>query len=242
MKNLLFLIAALVIIFQLSSCKKIIDRYFPGGPGNLVKDCRISTIKQKFGSGTERSGAFYYTKEGLPLNIVFDNLHEGPFHNFEYDDYNRLTGYTIKVYPYPVETHHYGYAGGRIATDTFERGEYTEPQMKSIANLEYDDQGRIVKEEIEVIEREYLPVSEFITKMYEYDTRGNLQTDSVAYDDKTNFLRTHRIWMFIQRNYSRNNPNSALGYTSNGLPTGFASAKPGFLGGLLPGEITYACE
>jgi len=86
---------------------------------------------------------------------------------------------------------------------------------------------------------------------YKYDERGNLaytarQYQSMQswgeaiyndtfrlgpYDNKIHIRRTNKMWMFIDRNYSVNNPFNAVSYNSYGLPLLFDSKQ--YLQGLI---------
>src|SRR5690606_17662385 len=97
--------------------------------------------------------------------------------------------------------------------------------------------------DIHVIERDFVPVSEFSTIIYQYDSRGNLVSPMVAtYDNKVSYLRTDPAWMFIHRNYSLNNPKNVTRYNSGGLPLGFTSEVFGFLSWAEPIELDYSCK
>ena len=59
-----------------------------------------------------------------------------------------------------------------------------------------------------------------------YDDAGNLRNGGNVYDNKLNPNRTNKIWMFIERDYSVNNPSVATKYNSIGLPLHFPSKNP----------------
>ena len=85
---------------------------------------------------------------------------------------------------------------------------------------------------------------------YSYDTRGNLEAASQTYDEEVSFLRTSKVLMFTERNYSRNNPTGASGYNDRDLPLGFpdftenmfATSHWGLIQRNAPSEITYDCS
>jgi len=57
-----------------------------------------------------------------------------------------------------------------------------------------------------------------LVNSYSYNADGNLAGHD--YDDKINYHRTNRVWMFIDRDYSVNNPVIATyEYNDFGLPT-----------------------
>jgi hypothetical protein len=161
-------------------------------------------------------------------------------HKFTYDGKGKLSGYDIFDGNYAFTHHSYGYMGNRITIDTM----YTDlsEQLVQVSQLQYDNAGRIIKEDVHVIEKDFTPVSEISTKMYSYDGHGNLVSSIVsAYDDKVSFLSTDPLWMFIHRNYSRNNPLGATGYNSKNLPLGFNEPGYVFLDYSQPLEIQYSC-
>ncbi len=137
-------ITLLFVLVQLTACKKFIDKYFPD---DNHKDCKIVSIKQGFDiNGPFRTGTFTYNNAGLPLSAVFDVTGSGsPSHYFKYDQQNRLIEYRSEYAPGDTQSiHTYGYENGRIVIDSSEWWEAG--QWKQISTLEYDNQGRIIKE------------------------------------------------------------------------------------------------
>ncbi len=91
-----------------------------------------------------------------------------------------------------------------------------------ISTLTYDNQGRIIKEV-----KKWISSAGFTyeTLNYAYDSRGNLVVDGwdqAWYDDKVSYLRSHPVFTFLTRNYSKNNPlkpgTPARKYNSKKLP------------------------
>jgi YD repeat-containing protein len=78
------------------------------------------------------------------------------------------------------------------------------------------------------------------TYTFNYNSSGN-RTGPV-YDDKLNLNRTNKIWMFLARDYSMNNPFVATQYNLNDLPLVIPSATlqivPGASGKI---KVAYAC-
>lgn len=204
--------------------------------------CRLATMKQLLPGNLYRYGTFYYTPDGRPMSVIFEdpvNLSTGS-HQFEYDNQRRLIRYFVAFGIARDIYHTYGYKGGRISVDTLhsELG----PPFTQISQLTYDNKGRIVKEDIEVTQRDDMPVSEHTTIKYEYDANGNLVSPLVTeYDNNVNYLRTNPIWMFLHRNYSRNNHQGVIGYNSQRLPLGFTTSLFGFLRFGEPEELSYTC-
>jgi hypothetical protein len=213
------------------------------GAGGYKDGCRFATMKQLINNNLYRDGTFYYTPDGRPMSVLFQDPDriQTSTHHFVYNKQERLTTYYSAVGLAYDEYHAYGYANGKITVDTMYKqfgDEFTQ-----ISKLSYDTIGRIIKEDIHVIERFGSPVSEFKTVSYQYNANGNLVSPLItAYDNKVNYLRVNPIWMFIHRNYSRNNPQGVTNYNSKGLPLGFSNKVFGFLGWSEPSELTYACE
>ena len=215
----------------------------PIPPVAIHKDeCRLAYVKQMSGNISFNAN-FYYTPEGLPLSVQYVQStfnSESNIHRFQYNKHNKLISYQIFDGIYAFTRHSYGYAGNKIILDTLysDLGE----QYLQISRLEYDSKGRIIKEDIQVIERNFAPVSELSTRQYDYDSNGNLVSPLVtSYDNKVNYLRTDPLWMFIHRNYSKNNPQGVTQYNNKDLPLGFTEKVFGFLDFGEPVEIEYKC-
>lgn len=209
---------------------------------NHKEKCNITYVKQ-IDRGTAVNGNFFYTPEGLPLSVQFrvqNSFIEANVHQFKYDRHNRLTGYDILEGPTAFIRHSYGYTGNRITTDTMysDQGE----EFLQVSGLQYDNQSRIIKEDIHVIERDFTPVSETSTIEYAYDNRGNLVSPlATSYDNKVSYLRTDPVWMLIHRNYSKNNPQGVIAYNNKDLPLGFNKNSFKFFELGQPAEIQYSC-
>jgi hypothetical protein len=246
---ILFSCLMLSVIIQITGCRKIIDIIFHGH--DEVNDCRIKEIKQNlFGTEDFRTGIVYYNSHDNPDSVIFDietgSAGASLFH-FIYDDQNRLIEYREDYSRDEGDyhsKHNYTYENGRIVKDTFRIREAGTAAF--ILTLHYDAQGRVIKEDVLQTESNGNPVEqEQDPNLYEYDADGNLDLgDDVTYDDKKSFLRTNKLWMFTQRNYSENNPMGATSYNDSDLPLGFAPESRGdtFLQFGLPEEISYECE
>jgi hypothetical protein len=237
-----------VTLVQLSGCRKIIDKLFPGHE-NDDKTCRIKSIKQFITAKTYRTGLFYYNDHGDPDSVIFDvsTGSAGPqLYYFKYNQHNKLIEYRADYDRDPgnyFTIHNYSYAGGHIVTDKArvrQAGSY-----KTVSKLEYDSQGRVIKENVEVVETDGQPTSEILDPLiYTYNADGNLVLSYIsAYDNKTSYLSTNDVWMFIERNYSKNNPVGATQYNDADLPLGFNNTAGGFfLQFGQPSEIRYHCR
>jgi hypothetical protein len=112
---------------------------------------------------------------------------------------------------------------------------------------QYDNYGRIFQVSIEFPQE---PGALPSTTTYNYDNNGNLIPSNPAnavYDNKVNIHRTNDIWMFVDRNYSVNNPVKATTYNTKGLPLTFNQTPPPFEGFLYnldisKSTIVYHCN
>jgi hypothetical protein len=238
---------AVAAVFAFSSCQKIIDKIFHGH-GHEESGCIITQVKQPLEFSEDvRTGVVYNNAHGDPDSVVFD-IETGSagahLFYFKYDDMHRLVEYS-GWYSREADDyyfiHRYGYQGSQIVYDTTqwrEAGSWTR-----MAELEYDAKGRVIKEASRDTLLDGVPgtSSEGPTETYTYNADDNL--DGGTYDDKVSFLRTNEVWMFTQRNYSRNNPQGAIGYNSEDLPLGFAAGHGvSFLQFGGPSEIQYDCD
>lgn len=247
LKSLVSGIVMLLLVMLFPSCRKILDKLFPDHDGNKPKDCRIVKVKQYLSTGEDlRTGIVYNNAHGDPDSVIFD-IETGSsgahLFYFKYDASHRLveySGWYSREEDDYYFIHKYGYSGNLIVYDTTlwrEAGTWTRMGL-----LEYDGQNRVIKE----TSRDTLPdgqtgvSSDGPTLTYTYNADGNLGT---GYDDKVNFLRTSKTWMFTQRNYSKNNPAGATGYNDEDLPLGFEmGGGVSFLQFDGPAVIEYDCS
>lgn len=233
--SLVTLWALLCIAFiTLPGCRKFVEQYKPGGKED--PKLRIKTFVSQ-----ELNFTVYYNAKSDPDSVVAD---AGNWRAFQYDANGRLTKYTYHssgTYDLAWGSHDYTYEGGRLTRDNWQEEHqslmsygYHELYLRDNL-LSYDSQGRISSEEGERIwyhdASPYPTYNE--TKTYTYDANGNLElyvvnsdlvptTERITYDDKKSYLRTHPVWMFITRNYSRNNEAGATKYNREGFPLAFA--------------------
>jgi hypothetical protein len=210
-----FMVAAL---FILPGCKKITQ---PGVGCCNIKRFAYAGSPLGVGRLTNDTMWFTYNASGNPVSGIRAFPSTGyPNFLFRYDHFNRLTD-LIGVYGQSIADGveswiKYFYDGrGRIISDSIYglplivNGRPTIAQFTSpsVTAYEYDSEDRINK----------VSWQHFVTT-YSYDPHGNLVGPS--YDNKVNFHQTNKIWMFIDRDYSVNNPITAS-YTYNavGLPT-----------------------
>jgi hypothetical protein len=242
-------IITVILLFQLSSCIKVPDPLHPGDAANVYTNCRIKQIVT-VGQYASFTRIFTYNSNNDPVS---ETGPLGPGHggtgspdlSFKYDNKHRLIEFAGLYggggYEY---LHHYTYDKNRIVIDSnWGFGQYGVPALPSTVAvyryLTYDKLDRIVKDSLAYINFN-VPNKVFT---YDYDQNGNLATASKMYDDKLNPHRTNRVWMFIDRDYSVNNPVAATTYNSSGLPLKI-NLNAGFLSSYYDGptDISYDCK
>lgn len=215
-----------VFLLQLASCVKP-PKDFDPRDGNAVFDgCRIKHITYTVGDKVEVD--FVYNSKNDPVSVTPSNITTGTTQKvFYYDKKGKLVR-MIEFYEdgdrYEA-IHSYGYTKDLITTDSsYSIGQLSVPGSQfgtSINYLKYDKFDRIITDSLVVL----TPHPLIHVFQYSYDANGNRQTGGIpyAYDNKLNLHRTNKIWMFIDRDYSVNNPFPATGYTYYGLPQGFSN-------------------
>ena len=219
----------------------------PSAASLSLSPCSINSIVINDGFGNyDRTLTFSYDTDGKPVSVLNDNPGTGaPNYFFNYDADDRLAEW-IGLYLNGLyeSWHRYGYdAENRIIKDTqWVFGTYgPEPDPNSYYireyTYEYDNKGRIITQTIvDLKEDNPDEVSSFSYH------GGNLDNGS-SYDNKINLDRTNSVWLFINKDYSKNNSVAAVTYNSNKLPLEFNSADAfTFLGfNIEKSEITYTC-
>ena len=217
-------------IFVLPSCQKLLD-YIHAHPGDGdadFKSCNIKKITVVFSTGISTYNVHYlftYDSYGNPLRIMNDLVSTGnPNFYFRYDKYNRLIQ---KIRPYSsnglYETFNkYAYnAKNQIVRDTqyafgHMSGDTALPDPNTYAYTEYtyDAQNRIIHQSSRVFRNNtwVFPSEVDIA----YNAAGNRLPGD--YDDKISLNRTNKVWMFLNKDYSVNNPFIATRYNHNNLP------------------------
>lgn len=226
------------------------DGYLKNKPNADLKNCSIQQISYTLGANNDVL-QFTYNSSGDPVSItrVSGGATGYPNYSFKYDDKNRLTDF---IGPYSNNTtaefwHRYVYdAPGNIILDStyiFPRISNGFPEnaySRQLTFYTYDNKRRIVRDS--TVFSNSLPA---VVHSYAYDDNGNKIGNS--YDDQININRTNKLWMFLNRDYSVNNPFKADGYTTTGLPSNFNLSPNGnsfqFLGNVYyKAQITYACD
>jgi hypothetical protein len=244
--RLIFSLLAMISFSVLISCKKHID------PEDY-EDLGLCNIKRVliYKSGYTDTADFIYNAHGNPKAINVTNVATGnPRYVFTYDHGHRLKEFISLFDNGSFNTwSKYYYAGGRIVKDSsftfgaYNGGAYPSDYYYQYVNYyEYDAAGRVSKVTSEFSLPAGTPTA---INTYNYDASGNRIIAGVVYDDKINFRRTNKIWKFVDRDYSRNNPMTATSYNAVGLPLSFNT--PGYPHYFLTFEINrsdffYSCK
>ncbi|MGZ5254628.1 MAG: hypothetical protein ACXWV4_09790, partial [Flavitalea sp.] len=230
-RTLIQIFLIVLLISGIISCRKITEgiRFTP----SQTSSYRIETIDVV--PYLNRRGTlftFYYNELGDPEEILNTDGGVGsPNVYFKYDDNNRLIEIQGKYADSAAyeKWMRFGYSPkNQIIKDTswiFGQLISSNPDPNSLAIYEtsyaYDAMGRIVK----TIQLDLKnPEKPAIEKLYTYNEKGNL-INTFDYDNKISFLRAHPLWMFLGRDYSKNNRAAAREYTSNGLPSIFRTER-----------------
>jgi hypothetical protein len=261
----LYYVLFVAFLLIISGCKKTNDN-----PSCRVPDCKVVKLKgNKSWSDTEKDSIIItYNSKGNPVSMKGTQTGTGyPEYIFRYDKYDRVTDligeygnhlYFEIWYHYEYDNKNrivlrHTYRFGTIGTGPLPERP-TAPE--DVSTYKYDGLNRI----IETVDAKNFPDPYFTprTNLYYYNTDGNMRAivyiydyrrDSViitGYDDKVNMYQTHPIWLFLDRDYSKNNHFTAQAYNSYGLPTLYNEMHSyanflmfAFNGGI---EVTYKCR
>lgn len=249
MKPLLAVTLIACLIAPLSGCEKVME-YLELNPDADIKYCNITKFTENSGPSGARVANFTYNAFGNPTKVTVTNVGTGnPNRVFKYDSYQRLIEYrgeyTNGNYEYWYR-YAYSPASNRIISDTVYIFGPLGPEPttyfdRRVTNYTYDGGGRIIQTSTVSSVFPGPPV----VASYTYDAMGNLVKPGITYDAKINLHRTNRVWMFIDRDYSVNNPLTADSYNANGLPLSINVPAPlrGFIGFYLnDSDIQYKCN
>jgi hypothetical protein len=231
------LLAVLPLLFF--GCEKFDD--FLNNDPLVVNTCRIESVYAPWadeGNGPSiTKGTFSYNAFGQPVSVLFkrDCWTGSPSSSylFRYDAQNRLSDYIAACGDFYDEWHVFKYNNkGLIVQDSgYYWGEMngqhpSESDYEDLARsieYTYDSKDRITRAitYFFIQDENGIPQPYFDTSNYVYNSDGNLNRPGATYDNKINICRTNKIWMFLHRDYSRNNYIPAFSYNEKGLPLAF---------------------
>jgi hypothetical protein len=231
-----------ISLVQLVSCVKPPKDFDPRDGNNEFNNCRIKRITRADGVTFD----FVYNSKGDPVSVTPSHISSGqPKKAFLYDKKGRLSKYISPYDDDRYETlHSYVYDNfNRVTIDSdFVFGQLSLPGQAlglSVQYLSYDKLNRVTADSVINVR----PITFTYVQHYEYNAAGNRTLFSPTYDDKLNFHRTNKIWMFVDRDYSVNNPATADSYSFFRLPLSFTDDDVNFLGyGIGTSKIEYDCK
>lgn len=214
-----------------------------------VKECSIVQIRYSLGNDIDNL-QFSYNSVGDPVSITRTlGAQTGrPNYLFKYDQKKRLTDFVGHYNNNSAEFwHRYFYDNrGNIVLDStyifvqtangFPENAYT----RQLTYYSYDNKQRIIRDS--TVFSGSIPS---VVNIYDYDNDGNRTGRN--YDDQININRTNKIWMFLNRDYSVNNPYKAVNYNTTGLPLSInltsGENSVNFLGNVFyKSEVIYQCD
>ncbi|MBL7696866.1 MAG: hypothetical protein JNK79_01860 [Chitinophagaceae bacterium] len=214
---------------DLSKCKiRRLYQKYPGSPGPATLDA-----------------VFSYNSAGNPYSVLYQPGTIPDAHYFKYDANKRLTEYIQFYGSWEYNHHYYTYNGNsQIIKDSLILFDEGRPFYTDVATIEYDSQGRVIKETIVNTRNDFGTLSPVRRPTYTYDSRGNLATKyskSSSYDYKINPLRQSPVFQFIHRNYSMNNASVQAKYNSIGLPLSIERSNDEFFNYFGYTRVEYDC-
>ena len=210
--------------------------------------------------GNNDTAVFTYNALGNPVSIIHQKV-IGDNLLFKYDNANRLTDFIVSYAYAPADGgdqwHRYAYdphnttrviADSDYISFSTDNGTITSYDYTELTTFAYDAENRISKTTETVL-------GDTIVTAYTYDSHGNLETSGAVYDNKANVHRTNKMWMFLDKDYSVNNPVDNGTYTYNrvnlpltiavssaSLVAGFDFMVIGYPNGMTSVRIGYSCE
>lgn len=257
MRDNIFPAIMAISLLAFTGCRKLCND-FVQHPELPPASCRIERISfdVPMGHGEIESvqSVFSYNEYNNPVLILLDisDSPEPVDKAFRYDTENRLKVY-LRYFRYggrgTIFWHKYVYVNSMKVVDSvfvYASGDYLtndrpdEYARVEVRELTLDIRGRVIKE-ISRIETDS-PVE----KTFHYDLNGNLIKPGVNYSNKPNIRQTNKIWQFIDRDYSVNQPLGEVeSFTIHNLPYTFRDlvlSQSNVLD-ITPGAVvTYNCE
>lgn len=228
------LVCALLMNFA-TSCKKAAEELLKDPCADL-KICNIKSITIPGAKpATPNVFTFKYDAWGNPLSFTNTAVaNSTPILVFTYDAQHRLKEFykpfanglfeSWAKYVYDVS--------GRIIRDTtYNFGTVTPAGPANsysyyVSNYTYDANCRIISTSTVLAPGQFPQ-----TRIFNYDANGNLIKPGVVYDNNVNLHRTNKVFMFVDTDFSMNNPLPATKYNGYGLPSVIGP------GPLLPGLV-----
>ena len=253
-----------VCLLLLAGCVKTLD-HLPSIPPGTVP-CKITyfIFPQLYQQGMLDSFTLTYNSVGNPVFAKRAVVNDGSFDvAFTYDSENRLTGFLNVFAPGegPASSSNwikYSYLDNKSKNPYIDSNflfPYDivngSPQYYNLVTdaFHYDRDNRIVLDtsiDVTAVVDNYPNTFDTTVFSYQYDADGN--QEGGKYDNKVNFLRTSKVFQFVQADYCVNNGISDwtnIKYNEVGLPTQFdATHGIGFRGAVSgPGtiRIEYDC-
>jgi hypothetical protein len=230
------------------SCKKLFDEYRQN-PGVDLRFCNIKTWTDNH-MDELRENIFTYNEHGNPISVTSNHQGTGSgYHYFRYDEKQRLIEHEEEF----VSTHYYHYEGtsrqpaGNTIIDAYGR-EFEE-------TFTYDSKGRIIKAFTEFIsspfEDDLYPNEEKEYMYDDYDLKavlwnGHQQNPEMVYSGKPSIYFSNKVWMLVNRNYSKHSPVGPATFNISGFPLIYHEEPPyqfPFLDiNYYGSKITYDCR
>jgi hypothetical protein len=213
-----------------------------------LSKCKIRRLYLKYPGSPDPPtlvAIFSYNSAGNPYSVLYQAGSIPDAHYFKYDANKRLTEYIQFYGSWEYNHHYYRYNGnGQIIKDSLILFDEGRPFYTDISTIEYDVQGRVVKETIVNTRNDFGTLSPVRRPTYTYDSRGNLAVKgwkSSSYDYKINPLRQSQVFQFIHRNYSMNNASIQAKYNSKGLPLSIERSNDEFFNYFGYTKVEYDC-
>jgi len=251
----------LVLAVFLSGCQKVFDYINQPGNGDATSNiCPVNTINSDQASyvfnynsrGDLESIITDKLNTGNPnVFFIYDNHHRTSQVLFSFTATPSTPGLI-----WAWEKFGYNAANQIVKDTTYGFGEIRNdgtisPSFSFVSNavLQYDGNDRVIASKDSAWSNGSFINTDYYS--YKYNGQGNLEytarqyrsmqswgealyNDTFrlgTYDSKIHIRRTNKMWMFLDRNYSVNNPFNAVSYNSYKLPTLFDSRQ--YLQGLI---------